>query len=164
MTSTMQAMRCPARERMLSHMTIGKTITAAAFLAFVASSPLFAATSPTTIHVSLNGEGGSAMTIKLDQSTVKAGKIVFDVTNEAMSEDHELVLIKLKDEKQTLPLLKDKHRVDERKLKSLGEVADLKPGDHGTLTAMLKPGAYELMCNVKGHYEAGMHTVLTVTK
>jgi uncharacterized cupredoxin-like copper-binding protein len=29
---------------------------------------------------------------------------------------------------------------------------------------MLKPGTYELMCNVKGHYEAGMHTVLTVTK
>jgi len=104
------------------------------------------------------------MTIKLDQKTVKAGKIAFDVTNEAMGEDHELVLIKLKDEKQTLPLLKDKHRIDESKLKSLGEVADLKPGDHGTMTALLKPGAYELLCNVKGHYEAGMHTVLTVTK
>ena len=104
------------------------------------------------------------MSIKLDQKSVTAGKIVFDVTNEAMGEDHELVLIKLKDEKQTLPLLKDKHRIDESKVKSLGEVADLKPGDHGTMTAMLKPGTYELMCNVKGHYEAGMHTVLTVTK
>jgi uncharacterized cupredoxin-like copper-binding protein len=94
----------------------------------IASSPSFAATSPVTIHVSLAGEGGSAITLKLDQKSVKAGKIVLDVTNEAMSEDHELVLIKLKDEKQTLPLLKDKHRVDESKLKSLGEVADLKPG------------------------------------
>jgi uncharacterized cupredoxin-like copper-binding protein len=164
MTSTVQTMRCPAREWMLSHMTIGRTIAAAAFLAFAASSPSFAATSPVTIHVSLAGEGGSAMTIKLDKSSVKAGKIVFDVTNEAMSEDHELVLIKLKDEKQTLPLLRDKRRVDESKLKSLGEVADLKPGDRGAMSAMLKPGAYELMCNVKGYYEAGMHTVLTVTK
>lgn len=145
-------------------MTIGKTITAAAFLAVIASSPSFAATSPTTLHVSLSGEGGSEMSIKLDQESVKAGKVTFDVINEAMSENHEVVLIKLKDEKQTLPLLQDKHRVDENKLKSLGEVADLKPGDRGKMTVLLKPGAYELLCNVKGHYEAGMHTVLTVTK
>jgi uncharacterized cupredoxin-like copper-binding protein len=104
------------------------------------------------------------MAIKLDQSSVKAGKVTFDVTNDAMSENHEMVLIRLKDKDQSLPILKDKHRIDESKVKSLGEVADLKPGDRGSFTATLKPGAYELMCNVKGHYEAGMHTVLTVTK
>jgi uncharacterized cupredoxin-like copper-binding protein len=126
--------------------------------------PSFATTSPMTINVSLSGEGGSAMAIKLDQPNVKAGKVTFDVSNEAMSEDHEMILIRLKDKNQTLPFLKDKHRIDESKVKSLGEVADLKPGDHGSFTATLKPGAYELLCNVKGHYEAGMRAVLTVTK
>lgn len=145
-------------------MTIAKTFAFTALIALSVSTSTFAATSPTTIHVSLTGEGGSQMAIKLDQPRVKAGKVTFDVANEAMSENHELVLIRLKDKGQTIPFLKDKHRVDESKLKSLGEVADLKPGDHGTLIATLKPGAYELMCNVKGHYESGMHTVLTVTK
>jgi uncharacterized cupredoxin-like copper-binding protein len=146
-------------------MTIGKnTYAVIALVAVFAGTASFAATPPTTIHVSLSGEGGSQMAIKLDQSRVKAGKVTFDVANEAISEDHELVLIRLKDKDQTIPVLRGKHRVDESKLNSLGEVADLKPGDHGTLTATLKPGAYELMCNVKGHYESGMHTVLTVTK
>jgi len=104
------------------------------------------------------------MSIKLDRPSVKAGKVTFEVANEAVSEDHELVLVRLKSEKQTLPVLRNKSRVDESKLQSVGEVADLKPGDHGKMTATLQPGAYELLCNVKGHYEAGMHTVLTVTK
>lgn len=145
-------------------MKLGKALVSAALLTLIAGTPSFAATSPTTIHVSLSGEGGSAMAIKLDQSSVKAGKIIFDVTNEAMGEDHEMVLIRLKDKNQKLPFLTGKHRIDESKVKSLGEVADLKPGDHGTFTATLKPGTYELLCNVKGHYEAGMHTVLTVTR
>jgi uncharacterized cupredoxin-like copper-binding protein len=145
-------------------MKLGKNLASTAVLVLLASTPSLATTSPTTIHVILSGEGGSDMAIKLDQSSVKAGKVTFAVTNEAMSENHEMVLIRLKDKSQTLPLLKEKHRIDESKVNSLGEVADLKPGDQGTFTATLKPGAYELMCNVKGHYEAGMHTVLTVTE
>lgn len=145
-------------------MKFGKALTSTIAIALLTSTSSFAATPPTTIHVTLSGEGGSEMAIKLDQSSVKTGKVIFDVTNEAVSENHEMVLIRLKDKDQTLPVLRDKHRIDESKVKSLGEVADLKPGAHGTFTAMLKPGAYELMCNVKGHYEAGMHTVVTVTK
>lgn len=148
----------------MSLMTFGKALATAALLVLIAGTPSFAATSPAIIHVSLSGEGGSDMAIKLDRSSVKAGKVTFDVANEALGEDHEMVLIRLKDKNQKLAFLKDKHRIDEGKVQSLGEVADLKPGDHGSLTATLKPGAYELLCNVKGHYEAGMHAVLTVTR
>ena len=149
----------------MSLMTFGKALAPAALLVLIAGTSSFAATtSPAVIHVTLSGEGGSNMAIKLDRSSVKAGKVTFDVANEAMGEDHEMVLIRLTDRKQKLPFLEDKHRIDEGKVMSLGEVADLKPGDHGSLTATLKPGAYELLCNVKGHYEAGMHAVLTVTR
>ena len=104
------------------------------------------------------------MEIKLSQSTVKAGKVEFDVANEAISESHEVVLVRLNAPDEAIPVVKGKHRVDESKLKSLGEVSGLKAGGHGKLVANLEPGAYELLCNVKDHYEAGMHTVLTVTK
>lgn len=134
-----------------------------AILSSVITGTAFAAT-PTKIKVSLLGEGGAGMEIKLSQSTVKAGKVEFDVTNDAITESHEVVLVKLKSSDQTIPVIKDKHRIDESKVKSLGEVADLKAGEHGKLVVTLKPGSYQLLCNVKGHYESGMHTILTVSK
>lgn len=120
------------------------------------------AAAPTKIKVSLLGEGGAGMEIRLSQSTVKAGKVEFDVTNDAITESHEVVLVRLKSPGQSIPVVKDKHRIDEGKLKALGEVSGLKAGEHGKLAVTLKPGSYELLCNIKGHYESGMHTVLTV--
>ncbi|TCR76700.1 copper binding plastocyanin/azurin family protein [Rhizobium sp. BK376] len=104
------------------------------------------------------------MTLALDQSTAKAGETVFAVHNDAMTENHEMVLVKLKSADQAMPLNKAKHRLDEKQLKSLGEVSDLKPGADGTLKVKLVPGNYMLFCNIKGHYEAGMHASLAVTE
>ncbi len=57
------------------------------------SAPAFAAT---TIKVTEGGEGGGPMTLALDQKTVKAGDAVFQVHNDAMSERHEMILVKLR--------------------------------------------------------------------
>jgi len=135
--------------------------TLAALTAICLSAPAFAAT---TIKVVEGGEGGGPMTLSLDQSTVKAGDVVFAVHNDAVSEAHEMVLVRLKTANAEVPVIAAKHRVDEKALKSLGEVSDLKPGADGTLKAKLKAGTYLLLCNIKGHYEAGMHAKLTVTK
>lgn len=135
--------------------------TLAAFTALCLSAPAFAAT---TVKVVEGGEGGGPMTLSLDQSTVKAGDVVFAVHNDAVSEAHEMVLVRLKTANEEVPVIAAKHRVDEKALKSLGEVSDLKPGADGTLKARLKAGTYLLLCNIKGHYEAGMHAKLTVTK
>jgi uncharacterized cupredoxin-like copper-binding protein len=37
------------------------------------------------------------------------------------------------------------------------------PGASGWVTVTLEPGRYELICNLPGHYAAGMYTQLTVT-
>lgn len=136
-------------------------LTIAAVAAFTFAATAFAATA-ITVHE--GGEGGQPMTLTLDKTSVKAGEAVFMVHNDAVSEEHEMVLVKLKSPDEMIPLNTAKHRVDEKKLKSLGEVADLKPGEEGQLKAKLTPGTYLLFCNIKGHYEAGMQAKLTVTK
>ena len=134
---------------------------AATTIALLVSAPAFAAP---TIKVTEGGEGGGPMTLVMDQTTVKAGEAVFHVHNDAMSEQHEMVLVKLKSADQMISINKSKNRVDEKALHSMGEVAELKPGADGQLKVKLVPGSYVLLCNIKGHYGAGMHAMLTVTK
>ncbi len=131
-----------------------------ALAAVLVATPVFAAN---TITVVENGEGGGQMSLTLDKASVKAGQAVFKVHNSALGEQHEMVLVKLKSADQKIPLIASKHRVSEKQLQSLGEVSDLAPGADGELKADLKAGSYLLLCNLKGHYEAGMHAVLTVT-
>lgn len=140
----------------LSHIAVLVVATSAfGFFAF----PSLAAT---TVKVVEGGEGGGAMTLKLDPASVKPGSVTFAVHNDAVSEEHEMVLVKLKSASQKIPFNTKKDRVDEKRLKSMGEVSDLKPGADGELTVDLKSGTYLLLCNIKGHYSAGMHSLLTV--
>lgn len=133
---------------------------AATFALVLLAPPSFAAN---TIHITATGESGGSMTLKLDHTSVAAGPATLVVHNDAMSEEHEVILVKLQSTDQKIPLMASKHRVDEKDLESLGEVEDLKPGEDGKLDADLEAGTYLLFCNLKGHYEAGMAAKLTVT-
>jgi uncharacterized cupredoxin-like copper-binding protein len=135
-----------------------------AALGLIASSTASAALVMSSIDVSLTGEGTGKMGITLDHDTVQAGRVSFVVKNDAVTEEHEMLVIKLPKPDAELPYDTTKQRVVEGKVKKLGEASDLKPGTSKTLTLTLAPGTYRLICNVKGHYMAGMSTLVTVTK
>jgi uncharacterized cupredoxin-like copper-binding protein len=137
----------------------------AATLVLALSPAAFAANAPQTVAVSLLGEADQPMSVKIDNAVIKAGKVEFKVTNDAVGTDHEVVLVALASPDEKIVADTKKHRVDEAKLDALGEVGGLKPGDKGVLKATLKPGVtYALICNHKSHFELGMATRFTVVK
>ncbi|WP_192847086.1 plastocyanin/azurin family copper-binding protein [Aureimonas sp. AU4] len=140
-------------------MKLHRVVLGAACGALLLSAPAFAAE---TVSVQLVGERGGQMAIKLDKSEVPAGEVTFQVANVAANTPHEMVVIKLDKPGETLKVDPAKNRVDEKKLMSMGEVSDLKAGQSGKLTVKLAPGAYELICNIKGHVAAGMVAPFTV--
>jgi uncharacterized cupredoxin-like copper-binding protein len=126
-----------------------------------------AAVSPTVIHIDLmdpsSGPSRKSMMIKTDRQSVKAGPVTFMVSNDSKNLVHEMIVVSVADPNTPLPYdLKD-DRVIESKIKDLGEASDLPPGTKKTLTLMLKPGDYILMCNQPAHYKTGMKANLTVT-
>ena len=104
----------------------------------------------------------ATMGIKASPDSVKAGEITFNVTNDSKDTIHEMIVMYLANPSQPLPYIDAENRVDEDKSGDKGEVSELDAGASGALTVTLKPGKYLLICNVPGHYGAGMWTEFTV--
>ena len=102
------------------------------------------------------------MSIEIDQKSVPAGKVTFEVTNASKETIHEMLVAPVADESSILPFVENENRADEEKTGDLGEVSELEPEKSGDLTVEMKPGLYILYCNVPGHYMAGMCTTLKV--
>lgn len=103
-------------------------------------------------------------------STVRQGAVSFQAVNTG-TQTHELVVLPLAAGQGAggRPVGSD-GRVEEAG--SLGEASrtcgsgagdGIAPGTAGWVTLNLRPGRYELICNLPGHYSAGMHTELDVT-
>jgi uncharacterized cupredoxin-like copper-binding protein len=78
-------------------------------------------------------------------------------------EVHELLLFRTDLAPDAFPMESDGTRVNEKKLKGLKDLGDLKPGQSHTVTVSLRPGHNVLLCNQPGHFKARMFTTLTVT-
>ena len=113
---------------------------------------------------------GGGMRLSADHTTVPQGTVSFLVSN-AGSINHEMVILPLAgiEGAQTRPV-GDDGKIDEAG--SLGEASKtggvgagegIEPGAFSWVTVTLAPGRYELVCNIAGHYTAGMSTQLTVT-
>ena len=93
-------------------------------------------------------------------SAVPAGEVAFKATN-AGTVAHEMVVLKTDKDVKSLPTKSD-GTVDEAAANSVGEVNDLDAGKSGSATFRLTAGKYVLVCNLPGHYAAGMATAFTV--
>ncbi len=111
------------------------------------------------------GQGmmGGMMSIRVDKPTVKAGTVTFEVTNWSRSVLHEMLVVSVDNPAAPLPYDYAQARVPEDQVKVLGEAADLQPNVSETFEVALTPGSYLLICNLPGHYAAGMAVPLSVT-
>ncbi len=131
---------------------LGLAVTAVLLLAACGSA---GASGGGTIHATLKDN-----IITVDQSTVSAGTVVFDVKN-AGTMPHEFVVIKTDLAPDKLPpSTSEPGQVLEDG--SVGEVEDVAVGASKQLSLTLEPGKYVAICNLPGHYALGMRVGFTV--
>lgn len=108
--------------------------------------------------------------ISLSSTTLSAGKITFNITNDG-DKEHEFVVRKTDLQSDKLPLNAASEVSEEAtELTEVGdpsEAAEIKPGSMDrTLTVTLQPGHYVVFCNLHVedllHYQKGMHVDFTV--
>lgn len=96
-------------------------------------------------------------------ASVKAGDVTFEVTNQGRAV-HEVVVLKTDLAANALKLKVNGAEVDENGSgQVLGEVEDIGSAQTGSMTLNLAPGRYVLVCNIVGHYNAGMVTAIEVS-
>jgi uncharacterized cupredoxin-like copper-binding protein len=113
-----------------------------------APAPAAAAAAKADVNITLGD-----MWIKSTAAEFEAGKISFAVKNTGAT-GHGFAIVKA-------PAKVTGGTVDHHSLLAAGKV--LSGGQSETLSATLKPGSYELICHVPGHYMAGQHIPFTVT-
>ena len=104
------------------------------------------------------------MAVRTNVTSVKAGNVTFEVSNLSRSIVHEMIVVAVENPNAPLPYDYNTGQIPEKQVKMLGETEEMQPNAEKTITLDLKPGAYLLICNVPGHYAAGMWTPLTVTQ
>ncbi len=147
-----------------------------------ATSCVVPALAGTVVHATLINMGGPAMMnapagsmtgmmrLTLDRSTVAHGQVSLLAVN-AGDINHELVVLPIPTGQAVGTRVSgaDAKIVE---VGSLGEASNtctagsgngIAPGGSSWLTMTLPPGRYELVCNLPGHYAAGMYAQLTVT-
>lgn len=124
------------------------------------SAPVSASAPPSPPPVAVTVKDFS---IAMERSTVGSGFVTFVITNEGPS-THEFVLFLTDMAADKLPLENGEVNEESSDLELEGEAEGIVPGPTTSiLRPNLPPGHYAVICNVPGHYLAGMHTELTVT-
>jgi plastocyanin len=144
------------------------------------------ATAVLVFGVACNGDdgeeppvGGGTVAVTLQEfavlpatSSIAAGDVTFEATNEGPDDPHELVIIRTDLDPADLPA-GDDGGVNEtgEGIEVIDEIEEFPVGETESLTVELDAGAYALICNVveiedgvtEAHYQLGMRTAFTVT-
>ena len=116
------------------------------------------------------GHGSGGMTLRTDRVSVAAGQPVSFVARNLGSLVHELVVLPLSagTAAGSMAIAGDQ-KVSESSIRGeaskqcgAGAGSGIGPGTTGWVTVTLPPGAYALVCNIAGHYSAGMWAEFTV--
>jgi uncharacterized cupredoxin-like copper-binding protein len=106
------------------------------------------------IHATLND-----ISIQLSSTDISSGGVTFHVSNAgSMTHEFEVFATDLADD--SLPV--DHGVVASDQLQDEGEVEDVAPGTTVDFDLTLDRGHYVAICNLPGHYLAGMHVAFTV--
>lgn len=86
----------------------------------------------------------------------EAGSVNFTIKNDGTVQ-HEFLVVKTDIAGGEIPL-NEENRFDEdaEGLEVIDEIPEWKPGEIGKLSLELAAGKYQLLCNIAGHYKAGM--------
>ncbi len=114
--------------------------------------------------------GGTARVVEVTErdftihipARIPAGDVRLVVRNRG-PEQHELIIVRASEDR--LPLRSDAATVDEEGLEPQ-TLGTLEPGPVGStreLDVHLRPGTYEVFCNMAGHYLGGMSATFTAT-
>jgi uncharacterized cupredoxin-like copper-binding protein len=121
------------------------------------------------ITAQLTDTSPQQMSIELSQSFAPAGKVSFLISN-AGTVDHEMVVLRTDQPAASFPITgfegeSNRFNEDAKGLTNVGETGDpaMKPGTSKMLTIDMAPGHYAIVCNLNGHYAAGMHQDFWVT-
>jgi uncharacterized cupredoxin-like copper-binding protein len=100
--------------------------------------------------------------ITVSPARVRAGDVRVLLRNRG-PDAHELIIVKAGGGR--LPLRSDDLTVDEETLdpSTAGALEPQAPGTVNTMRLHLRPGRYEMFCNMAGHYLGGMRAQLVVT-
>jgi uncharacterized cupredoxin-like copper-binding protein len=91
---------------------------------------------------------------------LRPGRVALRVHN-AGKAPHEIIILKTKLDATALPMRGG--RIDEKAAgKVYGAVHVPVSGDTQNAAFQLRPGTYVFLCNISGHFVAGMHTAVTV--
>ncbi len=100
--------------------------------------------------------------VEVDANTAETGEVTFTVTNEGTI-GHEFLVVKTDIPDGEIPLVGDAFEEPSDGIEVIDEIGEFPAGETQTLTLNLESGTYQLVCNLSGHYAAGMHTIFTVT-
>ncbi len=99
--------------------------------------------------------------VTVDATSAKAGEVEFSIKNEGTI-GHEFLVVKTDIPDGEIPLVGDRFEEPSEGLDVIDEIGEFPAGETKELTLTLESGNYQLVCNLAGHYEAGMHTMFTV--
>ena len=124
---------------------------------------------PPVITATLSDASSTQMSITLSQTYAPAGKVSFLITNDGTM-DHEMVVLRTDQPADSFKITgfegeSNRFNEDAKGLTNVGETGDpaMKPGTSKMLTIDMAPGHYAIVCNLNGHYAAGMHQDFWVT-